>query len=323
MRNFRKLLFAFFLSFIIFSFSVLSQFTDVDQILEQGKKAYLNGDYEKAIEFFTQAINLIRNKSELIEAHLSLALTYFTVNQTENCKKEIRKVLELNPNHSVDPDFYSSKFVLLFESVRKEFLKSPPSPPTVKPSEPVIAKPIFFLSEKFEGQSVKNINFTENGKWTIQNGVLHFDGGDRLGDAVAFVQRAFSNFSVSVDTSRISGPYSSQGIIFRADESFKNGYLFQIYTGRPGMFSIWKIVNGEFQALSHWQNSEIVKVGFEKWNNITIDAKGANLSFYINGNLVAKISDETYKSGRIGLWTKGKAGGGGVVLFDNFVIRAE
>ncbi len=324
MRNFRELLFALFLFLILFSFSELSQSTDVDQILEQGKKAYLNGDYERAIEFFTQAINLIRNKSELIDAHLSLALTYFTVNQTENCKKEIRKVLELNPNHSVDPDFYSSKFVLLFESVRKEFLKSSPSPTTSKPSEPVIiTKPTFFLSEKFEGKSVKNINFTENGKWALQNGVLHFDGGDRLGDAVAFVQRVFLNFSVSVDTLRVSGPYSSQGIIFRADESFKNGYLFQIYTGRPGMFSIWKIVNGEFQALSHWRNSEIVKVGFEKWNNIMIDAKATNLSFYINGNLIAKISDETYKSGRIGLWTKGKAGGGGVVLFDNFVIRAE
>lgn len=296
----------------------------MDKILEEGKKAYLNGDYEKAIDFFIQAINLIRNKAQLIDAHLSLALTYFTVNQTENCKKEIRKVFELNPNHSIDPDFYSPKFVLLFESVRKEFLKSPPQPvQTKKSSEIEMGKPTFSLLENFDGKSLRNINFIENGKWTLQNGVLHFDGGDKLGDAIAFVQRKFSNFSISVETSRLSGPYSSQGIIFRADDNFKNGYLFQIYTGRPGMFSVWKIVNGEFQALSHWQNSNVVKVGFEKWNSIMVEAKGANFFFYINGNLVAQISDETFKSGRMGLWTKGKAGGGGEVLFDNLVLKAD
>lgn len=89
------------------------------------------------------------------------------------------------------------------------------------------------------------------------------------------------------------------------------------------MYSIWKIVNGEFQALSHWQNSDLVKVGFEKWNRITVEAKGENLAFYINGTLVAKITDGTYKSGRVGFWTKGKAGGGGEVLFDNLVIKGE
>ncbi len=314
------------ITILLFNTLLFSQ-TDVDKILEEGKKAYMNGDYEKAIEFFTQAVNLIRNKAELIEAHLSLAFTYFTVNQTENCKKEIRRVFELNPNHSIDPDFYSPRFVLLFESVRKEFTKTPPTQKlTEKPgktSDIVIGKPAFSLEERFEGSASKNLNFTENGKWTVEQGVLNFDGGDKLGDAIAFIQRDFSNFSISVDTARVSGPYSSQGVIFRADNSFKNGYLFQIYSGRPGMYSVWKIVNGEFQALSHWQNSNLVKVGFEKWNKITVEAKGENLTFYINGTLVAKISDGTYKSGRIGLWTKGKAGGGGAVLFDNLVIRAE
>jgi tetratricopeptide (TPR) repeat protein len=311
---------------LIFTFHLYPQ-TDVDKILEEGKKAYMNGDYEKAIEFFNQAINLIRNKAELIEAHLSLALTYFTVNQIENCKKEIRRVFELNPNHSIDPDFYSPKFVLLFESVRKEFTKTPPKKVEPekgeKPPDIGITKPAFFLEERFERESLKNLSFIENGKWKVEQGVLHFDGGDKLGDAVAFIPRNFSNFSVSVDTSRISGPYSSQGIIFRADSNFKNGYLFQIYTGRPGMFSIWKIVNGEFQALSHWENSNLVKVGFEKWNKIAVEARGEILTFYINGTQVAKISDGTYRSGRIGLWTKGKAGGGGEVLFDNLLVNGE
>ncbi|MGQ9618943.1 MAG: family 16 glycoside hydrolase [Candidatus Aminicenantia bacterium] len=320
MRNkFLLLLFVFFSSFL------LSQQTDVDKILDDGKEAYLNGDYEKAIEFFSQAIRLIRNKAKLVDAHLSLAITYFTVNQTENCKKEISRVFELNPNHSIDPDFYSPKFVLLFESVRKEFSKSSPSSQPSQQKKPNISigKPTFSIDERFEGQALKNINFVENGKWTLQNGVLHFDGGDKLGDAIAFIPRNFTNFSISVETSRLSGPYSSQGIIFRADDNFKKGYLFQIYTGRPGMFSIWKIVNEELQALSHWQNSELVKVSFEKWNSIAVEAKGANLSFYINGNLVAQISDDTYKSGRIGLWTKGKAGGGGEVVFDNLKVGAE
>ncbi len=117
------LLFAFFSVFVIFasfSFSVHAQQTDIDKLLEDGKKAYLDGDYERAIQLLNQAILLIKNKSTLIDAHLSLAITYFTVNQIDNCKEQIKSILKLNPAFKPDPEFYSPKFIKLFEEVKRE-----------------------------------------------------------------------------------------------------------------------------------------------------------------------------------------------------------
>lgn len=117
------LLLAFFSVFVIFesfTFPVHAQQTDIDKILEEGKKAYLDGDYERAIQLLNQAILLIKNKSTLIDAHLSLALTYFTVNQIDNCKEQIKSILKLNPSFRPDPEFYSPKFIKLFDDVKKE-----------------------------------------------------------------------------------------------------------------------------------------------------------------------------------------------------------
>ncbi len=108
-----------FVIFSSFNFPLRAQQTDIDKILEEGKKAYMDGDYEKAIQLLNQAIALIKNKSTLIDAHLSLALTYFTVNQMENCTEQIKSILKLNPSFKPDPEFYSPKFVKLFEDVRK------------------------------------------------------------------------------------------------------------------------------------------------------------------------------------------------------------
>ncbi len=117
------LLLAFFSVFVLFtSFSshTQAQQTDIDKILEEGKRAYLDGDYERAIQLLNQAILLIKNKSTLIDAHLSLALTYFTVNQIENCREQIKNILKLNPSFKPDPEFYSPKFIKLFDEVKKE-----------------------------------------------------------------------------------------------------------------------------------------------------------------------------------------------------------
>ncbi|MGQ9618942.1 MAG: PEGA domain-containing protein [Candidatus Aminicenantia bacterium] len=114
-------LFAFFAVFVIsasFNSPLRAQQTDIDKILEEGKKAYLEGEYDRAIQLLNQAIALIKNKSTLVDAHLSLALTYFTVNQLDNCIDQIKSILKLNPSFKPDPEFYSPKFLKLFEKVK-------------------------------------------------------------------------------------------------------------------------------------------------------------------------------------------------------------
>lgn len=115
----------------IFAFVILSGFapplysqqTDIDKLLDDGKKAYMDGDYEKAVRLLNQAISLIKNKSKLIDAYLSLALTYFTINQLDRATEQIQNVLKLNPSFKPDPEFYSPKFIKLFDDVKKKNIR--------------------------------------------------------------------------------------------------------------------------------------------------------------------------------------------------------
>ncbi len=116
---------SFFFVFVLFnSFTPLySQQTDIDKLLEDGKKAYIDGDYEKAVRLLNQAIALIKTKNKLLEAHLSLALTYFTINQLDNATEQIKNVLKLSPSFRPDPEFYSPKFLKLFDDVKKRNIR--------------------------------------------------------------------------------------------------------------------------------------------------------------------------------------------------------
>ncbi len=115
--------FSVFILFSSFSTSLYSQQTDIDKLLEDGKKAYMDGDYEKAIRLLNQAISLIKIKNKLVEAHLSLALTYFTINQMNNATEQIKNVLKLNPSFKPDPELYSPKFIKLFDDVKKKNIR--------------------------------------------------------------------------------------------------------------------------------------------------------------------------------------------------------
>lgn len=121
------LIFSFFSAFVLFnSFAspLYSQKTDIDKLLEDGKKAYMDGDYDKAVRLLNQAISLIKSKTKLIDAHLSLALTYFTINQMDYATEQIKNVLKLSPSFKPDPEFYSPKFIKLFDDIKNKNIRN-------------------------------------------------------------------------------------------------------------------------------------------------------------------------------------------------------
>ncbi len=114
------LIFSFF--FLLLQPNLFAQKSEVEKLLEEGRKAYAEGNFEVAIEKLTLAITLIKNKAQLVEAYLSLALTYFTIGKEEKTKEQVRKALTVNPRLMVDPEYYPPKFIALVEEVRREFI---------------------------------------------------------------------------------------------------------------------------------------------------------------------------------------------------------
>lgn len=110
------------LSVFFLSLGLFSQKTDVEKLLQEGKKAYAEGRFEEAISKLKLAISLIQNRQRLVEAYLELGLTYFTIGETEKAREALRNALSINPRLVLDPEYYPPKFLTLAEEVRKDFI---------------------------------------------------------------------------------------------------------------------------------------------------------------------------------------------------------
>lgn len=91
-----------------------------ESLLVQGDDAYAKGDYQKAVDAYLLVIQASQNRLNLSRAHLGLSLCYFYLNDTENCKRHILKVLEIEPQKEVSLLFHPQTYVDLFNEVKRE-----------------------------------------------------------------------------------------------------------------------------------------------------------------------------------------------------------
>lgn len=98
------------------------QDSDIDKILKEGKEAYVNGNFKEAINKLSLAIRLIKNKEDLVEAYITLALTYFTLGEEKNSEESVKKALKIKPALVLSIDVYSPKFIAFVEDVKSKNL---------------------------------------------------------------------------------------------------------------------------------------------------------------------------------------------------------
>ena len=89
------------------------------------------------------------------------------------------------------------------------------------------------------------------------------------------------------------------GIIARVPDP-NQGYLFGISC--DGSYRVRKWNGTEFTELIGWQQSEQINTGPQQTNRLGFMAEGTKLSFYVNGHLLAVLSDETYPNGTFGTY---------------------
>jgi len=88
--------------------------------LSQADELYSAGNYSKAIDNYLQASRIAQKKTNLSRAYMGLSLCYFYLNETDNAKKYILKVLETDPRKEVSDLFHPQTYVDLFDLVRSE-----------------------------------------------------------------------------------------------------------------------------------------------------------------------------------------------------------
>ncbi len=130
------------------------------------------------------------------------------------------------------------------------------------------------------------------------------------------------NAAVRVTARSVDGTPAATGfgLIVHGEKS-KSGeledYALLIYIGNEPKYEIIKHKAGAQTEIVPWTNSKVIRSGTNP-NQLEVRAKGSELTFYINGQYVDRITDtENFKGGIAGLYTSDTA----EVAFDDLEIK--
>jgi len=129
--------------------------------------------------------------------------------------------------------------------------------------------------------------------------------------------RTFTDFRLEVDARKVAGPdYNDFGVIVRYRDA-DNFYSFDLRS--DGYYAVLKLVNDQWETLVNWTTSPHINQG-ESANHLTLIVQGANLSFSVNGEHLADVTDASFAEGDIGLFAAALDEAGVRIHFDNLEV---
>lgn len=130
------------------------------------------------------------------------------------------------------------------------------------------------------------------------------------------------NATTKVTTRDVEGTAASSGYgLIVHGEKTKGGaledYAFLIYTGSEPQYQVLKHKAGAQTTVVPWTRSRVIRSGTNP-NQIEVRARGSELTFYINGQYIDRITDsENFRRGVAGFYASGTS----EVAFDDLQIR--
>ncbi|MCS7178781.1 MAG: DUF1080 domain-containing protein [Anaerolineae bacterium] len=128
------------------------------------------------------------------------------------------------------------------------------------------------------------------------------------------------DFRLTVEASQVAGPDDNEyGVLVRMQDP-RNFYAFSI--SGDGYFLVSRFVDGTRQPLgTDWTPSEAIYSGTAT-NTLEVLVQGNRLTFIVNGQPLARVEDDRFSHGDIGLYAGSFYEGGVEVCFDNLRITA-
>jgi hypothetical protein len=126
--------------------------------------------------------------------------------------------------------------------------------------------------------------------------------------AVSLSETVYTDATVEASFKPISGREDqAAGIIFRIQD--KDNYYILRANALEDNLNIYKYVRGR-RIFIKGTNA---KVSSSKWQQLAVEVRGSRIRGSLNGQPVVEATDDTFKAGKIGLWTKADS----VTCFDN------
>ncbi len=159
------------------------------------------------------------------------------------------------------------------------------------------------------------------GKWIVElerggskNHVLLQSSADKTDYRfpIAVVKSdSFHDVTLSVRARPLEGEVDQGfGLIWRYRDV--NNYYITRCNADEDNCTIYHVINGSRRA---FQN-HAVKVATRVWHTLKVEARGNHFVVWFDGQKVLDARDDTFQSGRVGLWTKADS----VIEFDDFTI---
>jgi hypothetical protein len=126
--------------------------------------------------------------------------------------------------------------------------------------------------------------------------------------------KVFTDLMISTHFKPISGKSDqAAGIIFRIQD--KDNYYILRANALEDNVNIYKYANGKRSAIKE----SSAKVSSAKWQELRVEVNGNSIRGFLDGKLIVEAHDDTFKAGKVGLWTKADS----VVCFDNVKVIAK
>jgi outer membrane lipoprotein-sorting protein len=124
----------------------------------------------------------------------------------------------------------------------------------------------------------------------------------------------FANLKIKMKFKAIDGQEDQGGGPFWRYQDADNYYVCRANPLEDN-FRFYKVVDGNRKQLA----SATVKVPSNVWHTIKVKNVGNHIQCWLDGELYLDLTDDTFKDGKVGLWTKADA----VTYFDDFKIESE
>ena len=128
-----------------------------------------------------------------------------------------------------------------------------------------------------------------------------------------------------VEATQLEGPLDNgYGLMFRVDPDTNSFYLFEVSGDGYVWIGVCENSCEEEQPLvgNGWVASESVNQGLNATNVLRVRAEGGNLIFFVNDQEVGRVTDNTRRSGDIGIMVETLGQGEVLVAFDNFTVTS-
>jgi hypothetical protein len=128
------------------------------------------------------------------------------------------------------------------------------------------------------------------------------------------------DIDIVVDTTFDDGPLeSAAGVLFRYQDE-DNFYYYRI--SADGSYSLILYQAGERQVLIDWTEAPEIR-GRRQANHLRVETVGDRIRMFVNDQLLAEVSDDTFAKGEIALAVSTFEEGGATFKFDNLLVRGR